>query len=249
VKEQANTPEQRKTPPGLTPFLLLRPPEELPRHSLGVRRLIAQLVSPDESRESVADALGLYFAAVKGNQAAIVRLLHHSATLIAILEAIAEDNPDVLRPIARKQFVWPALIGSKHFDKNRSLLRHLQVGKKCSIRGKWNPKSRATSMALGMYMWLKMNQDALGLPHLTLETKKQWFETGWSVLCDVTDRHPEKDTFLRQIGQHYGQHSKNTGAQKRVTPRTRESNIRAGIRKQLWQSFRNVTRHAPKSTD
>ena len=48
------------------------------------------------------------------------------------------------------------------------------------------------------------------------------------VRCDRA--HPEKDAYLRQIGQHYGQHSKKTGAQKNVTAATRESNMRAGIK-------------------
>jgi hypothetical protein len=99
-------------------------------------------------------------------------------------------------------------------------------------------------------MWLRTNQTALGLPELTTQaTRKQWFEMGWTALLDVTGERPETDSHLRQIGQHYGEHSKNTGAQKRFTPATRESNIRAGIKKQLWQSFRNLTRHLPESSD
>src|SRR5262245_42659567 len=230
---------------------LLRRNEELPKESLGVARLIAALYSPEEGPGPVADALGLFFAAVRGDHAVIKRLLDGAATLIAILQAIAENNPSVLRPIARKLPVWPDLIGPKegYFDKNRWLLTHLEVGKECFIRGKWNPKSPATATALYTLMWLHTNQPTLGLPQLTTATRKQWFEMGWTALLDATGQHPEKDPHLRKIGKHYGEHSKNTGAQKRVTPATRESNIRAGIRKQLRQSFWNVTRHLRKSSD
>jgi hypothetical protein len=172
--------------------------------------------------------------------------------LIAILRAIAKNNPDVLRPVARRLLVWPDLIGVKegYRENNEWLLKHLEVGKESYMRGKWNPKkSRATQAALSMWTWLHTNQNALGLPRLTQGTKEQWFEAGWTALLDVTYHHPEKDAYLRQIGQHYGQHSKNTGAQERVTPATRESNIRAGIKKQLRQSFKNLTGHLPKSAD
>ena len=69
MKKQGLTPHKRKTPPGCTPFLLLRRTEDLPKKWLGIERLIAALYSPEE---------------------------------IAILGALAENNPDVLRPIARR---------------------------------------------------------------------------------------------------------------------------------------------------
>jgi len=251
MKKQGLTPHKRKTPPGCTPFLLLRRTEDLPKEWLGIERLIAALYSPEEGPEPVADALGLFFAAVKGNQVVIKALLDGAATVIAILGALAENNPDVLRPIARRLLVWPDLIGLKegNFDKNRWLLRHLEVGKECSMRGKWNPQAPATQTALLMLTWLRLNQNALELPSLTQGTREQWFEAGWTALLDVTAHHPEKDAYLRQIGQHYGQHSKKTGAQKNITAATRESNMRAGIKKQLRQSFKNLTAHVQKSTD
>jgi hypothetical protein len=243
---------ERKTPPGCTPFLLPKPIEEVPKDWRGIDGLIQELYSPDEGPEqSLPEALGLFFAAVKGNQAVIKVLLDRAGMLIAILRAIAKNNPDILRPVARRLLVWPDLIGVKagYRQNNEWLLKHLEVGKECSIRGKWNPNAPATQTALGMWIWLQTNQSALELPRLTQTTRKQWFKAGWTALLDVTYHHPEKHAYLRQIGLHYGKHSEKTGAQKRVTPATRESNIREGIRKQVWQSFQNVTRHLPKSAD
>jgi hypothetical protein len=251
MKKQAPIPQRTKTPLGCTPFLLPKRIAEVPKEWVGIEGLYAALYSPEEGPGPVADALGLFFAAVRGDQAVIRGLLDSATTVIAILGAIAINNPDVLRPIARKLMVWPDVIGVKegYREKNEWLLKHLEVGKECSMRGKWNPKSPATATALFMYMWLQTNQRALGLPRLTHDTKKQWFEAGWMALCDVTQHHPEEHAFLRQIGRHYEQHSKNTGAQERVTAATRESNIRAGIKKQLWQSFKNLTQHLPKFAD
>jgi hypothetical protein len=191
------------------------------------------------------------FAAVKNNQAVIKGLLDSATTVIAILGAIAKNKPEVLRPFARRLMVWPDLIGVKegYRENNEWLLKHLEVGKECSIRGKWNPNAPATQTALCMWTWLQTNQSALELPRLTQITRKQWFKAGWTALLDVTKQHPEKNAYLRQIGSHYGGHSRKTGAQKKVTPATCESNIRAGIRKQISQSFFNLTRHLPRSTE
>jgi hypothetical protein len=239
----------RKTPPGCTPFVLLKPIGEVPKEWVGIEGLYAALYSPEEGPGPVADALGLFFAAVRGDQAVIKGLLDSASTVIAILGAIAKNNPDVLRPVARKLLVWPDLIGVKegYRKKNKWLLKHLEVGKECSMRGKWNPEAPATQTALLMLTWLRTNQGVLGLPSLTGGTRSQWFGAAWAALLDATEDHPEKDAYLRQIGWHYGQHSKRTRAQKKVTPATRESNIRAGIKKQLWQSFKNLTLHVPKS--
>jgi hypothetical protein len=195
---------ERETPPRCTPFLLLKPIEEVPKDALGMEGLIAALYSPEEGPEPVADALGLFFAAVKNNQAVIKGLLDSAATVIAILGAIAKNNPDVLRPFARRLPVWPDLIGVKegYRENNEWLLKHLEVGKECSIRGKWNPKSPATQTALGMWTWLQTNQSALELSRLTQTTRKQWFKAGWRALLDATEQHPEKNAYLRQIGLH-----------------------------------------------
>jgi hypothetical protein len=177
MKKQAPTPPLQNTPPGCTPFVLLKPIDELPKELLGIDALIAASYSPDEGPEPVADALGLFFAAVQGDRVVINGLFNDAVTLIAVLGAVAKRNPDVLRPIARKQLFWPDLIGVKEgsSEHNRWLLKHLEVGKECSMRGKWNPKSPATQTALLMYTWLRTNQGALGLPPLAQETRKQSF--------------------------------------------------------------------------
>jgi hypothetical protein len=247
VKKGTPIAQRKNTPLGCTPFLLPKPIEEVPKDQRGIDALIAGLYSPDEGPEQpLPEALGVFFAAVKGNQAVIKDLLEGATRLIAILQAVAENNPEVLRPIARKVLWWPDFIGVKgEFDKNRRLLEHLEVGKECSMRGKWQPESRATASALLMHTWLHTNQGSLALPRLTRATRKQWFEAGWNALRDSTGGHPERNSFFRQIGLHYGEHSKKVGAQQKVTPATLESNIRAGIKKQLWQSFKSLTHHRP----
>jgi hypothetical protein len=148
----------------------------------------------------------------------------------------------------RERPVWPDLIGNRKvsIEWNKRLLDTLEVGKESALRGKANYKTRPTQTAALMLFWLKENQTILGLPILTQGTRNQWFEIGWDALLYFSGEHPEKDGYLRQIGSHYGQHSKNVGAQKKVTPATREANIRVGIRKQVWQSFQSITRHLPQ---
>src|SRR5207245_3713935 len=122
------------------------------------------------------------------------------------------------RPVARRLLVWPDLIGVKerYRENNEWLLKHLEVGKESYMRGKWNPNAPATQTALSMWTWLQTNQSNLGLLRLTQETRKQWFEAGWTALLDVTGHHPERNAYLRQIGSHYGEHTRKTGAKKKV---------------------------------
>ena len=90
---------ERKTPAGVTPFPLPKPIEEVPKDWRGIDGLIQALYSPDEGPEQpLPEALGLFFAAVKGDPSVIKGLLDCATTVIAILGAIAKNNPDVLRP-------------------------------------------------------------------------------------------------------------------------------------------------------
>ena len=243
MKKQARTAKQKEIFAACTPLLVPRPIEEQEPELIGLHT-VATLLSwceSDEEREHLED---LFVRADRGDGPAIRSLLDGAFTAIKFLRVIAQRNPDVLRPYARKAPLWPDLIGKRKvsIEWNRWLLDTLEVGKESPLRGKANYKAHATQTAALILYWLQENQATLGLPILTLRTRKQWFEIGWDALLYVSGEHPEKDNYLRQIGSHYGQHSKNIGAQEKVTPATREANIRAGIRKQVWQSFRSITR-------
>jgi hypothetical protein len=156
------------------------------------------------------------------------------------LESIAGRQPELLRPLARQLLIWPALIGPKSAtdEKNKLLLKRLEVAKNYPYSGKWNPKSPSTKVAIMMERWLQESADILQLPPLrNLAAAKQWFECGWEALSLVTAGAPEKNEFLRKIGLHREKHSEQRGQQTKATAKTGETNIRDGIRKQVQQSF------------
>lgn len=190
---------------------------------------------------------------------------------------LAQQRPDLFRPIARKYWQWPALVSehpdclakdSKHPRYLERLLQLLEVGQdsplNVSRKIKWSLNRRPASFTAHQMLewvdqqiqwvawlrrvnaepknirgpeWLKRQK----LPSL-LENRKAWFDVGWGALKAAHGGHPEKDNTLRPLGEHRGKHSQYTGAQRAVTPRTKEANIRDGIREALWRAFRNQLR-------
>ena len=66
-------------------------------------------------------------------------------------------------------------------------------------------------------------------------------------MMEEYDGHPEKSPpddpelpALREFGEHRGSHSKHLGQQEKVTPDTREANIKDGIKKRLKQALYNL---------
>ncbi len=247
MKKPARTAKQKELFAACTPFLVPRPIGDQERESIGLHT-VATLLSWCESVEEKEHLQDLFVRADRGDGLAIRSLVDGAFTAITMLRVIAQRHPDILRPYARRTPVWPDLIGKRKvsMEWNKRLLDTLEVGKESPFRGKANYKAPATQTAALMRHWLTENRTILDLPILIQGTRKQWFEIGWDALLYVSAEHPENDNYLRQIGVHYGQHSKKIGAQKQVTPATREVNIRAGIKKQVWQSFRSITRNVPQ---
>jgi hypothetical protein len=177
-----------------------------------------------------------------GDQLALFNLVGIVAETTHAINAIASVRPELARPLAQISLGWPAVISRKkaHREEMRTLIDKIQLGTKSICNGASQLDKPATKIAFQLYLLLQENQPSLQLPPLTTETWDVWFRAGWEMLLWTTNRHPEKDESLREIGRHYGQHSKNSGQQEKVTPATREANIRAGIRKQLRQSFKLI---------
>ena len=196
-------------------------------------------------------------AAFKGNRQAVNLLIQVAWDSVQALDSLAREWPELLRPAARKQIMWPAFIGKKKalsgekkgIPKERKkgyvpplngwLINTIELGEESPHKGKWSPHSPATTQAIAMFHWLDENKLCLGLPDLTENTKSKWFSTGWDGLLKATNQHPEFNDFLRLIGLHYAQHSVKNAAQKRAGKKTQDSNIKTGIRKQIRQSFMN----------
>jgi hypothetical protein len=83
---------------------------------------------------------------------------------------------------------------------------------------------------------------------------KEWFEVGWEALLDATQRHPENYKDLRLIGNYrekvYERKKKKyevkprrarENSKRRDTTKTKNSDIRAGIKQKIRESFRRLT--------
>jgi len=123
-----------------------------------------------------------------GDSRAVDLLLRLAWGAVSALDTLARDRPEVLRPFARDQIMWPAFIGKKRAlsgtkrdgppSLNEWLIHTIELGKDSPHRGQWNPHSLATAQAIVMHHWLAENQGALNLPDLTKATLDCWFKIG-----------------------------------------------------------------------
>lgn len=188
----------------------------------------------------------LYCLAANGDKRALPILLELGFLMTHFLEMFAKCQPEKLRPYAHHALSWPMFAGPKSGKTNDVLLRQIELGHNLSI-GKWNLRAPSTCAARIMWNWLGQNRSDLKLPPFDRKTAKQWFDQGWAALLYATEGKPEKDNFLRGIGKHRERHSENgkVPQQEKFTPATGEANIRDGIKKQLWQSFKNFIPKSP----
>jgi hypothetical protein len=193
--------------------------------------------------EGVKDRIeALLILSANGDQLALFNLVGIVEEAANRINSIASVRPELVRPLAQISLAWPGLVSRNktHREEMRRLIDKIELGSKAIGGGASQLDKPATETAFKLYLRLQKDQLSLRLPPLTATTWDDWFRAGWKMLLRATSGHPEKDGFLREIGKHYGEHSKNTGQQKTVTPATREANIRAGIRKQLRQSFKGL---------
>lgn len=82
------------------------------------------------------------------------------------------------------------------------------------------------------------------MPVLSQKTREKWFSLIWKLIMHDYNGHPERVPpdgsslhNLRSLGKHRGRHSVYEGYQEKLTPATKEANIRDGIKNRLKQSF------------
>lgn len=244
--DMALRPASTKTSLSLTPFPILRNEPRKGQVRDGERRIEQWEAEQflEQANRTLADVT---LFADRGDAKAVELLATIATDAIQVLRGLAERQPELLRPFARKCACWPDMVAKHPGAKRRNdwLLEELQVGAESADAVNWRVDSPASQQALFLRNWLGENQVALGLPDLTHATRKKWFEAGWKCLLQATDGKPEKDKFLAQIGQHRAKHSEHEGQQTHATARTSATNVRDGIKARLWQSFQTLTKRFP----
>jgi hypothetical protein len=206
--------------------------------------------------------------ASNGDQRALASLTDLAAGATEALNQISRGAPERVRPIARRRFLWPFLKARKERfgDDHKSLLRQIQLGHElpfsCEALGRIRPSNLTSRTAIMLLCRLdayrpKRSTWAGFMRHPRLEWEgmaarlkpfsaamwSDWFEAAWKALLDDHDGKPEADPELRQLGLYRASHSTEMygGAQKTVTSKTRESNIRDGIREKLRKAVKRLS--------
>jgi hypothetical protein len=181
-----------------------------------------------------------------GDERAIKLLIDICYIACDYLDALADRRPDLLQPFGRIMAQWPTFIGRKRRmfqDLHETRLKELQIGAENVFVGKWQHKQPATIMALAMHKWLSLNESVLRLP----EPKKsgaasRWFDTGWRALLVRTNGHPERDKFLKQLGQRGLKRIASRYKGGILPSRSEAVHRRAEIKKRIKQAFHGLTR-------
>jgi hypothetical protein len=203
-----------------------------------------------------------------GDQRGLASLADLAAGATEALNQISRGAPERARSIARRRFLWPFLKARKErfADDHKSVLRQIQLGHELPFNCEALGRIRRSNITFRTAMMLlcrldgyrpKRNTWAGFMRHPRLEWEKMavrlkpfsaatwldWFEAAWKALLDDHDGKPEADPELRRLGLYRENHSTERygGAQKTVTDKTRESNIRDGIREKLRKAVKRLS--------
>jgi hypothetical protein len=186
--------------------------------------------------QSVSDLIRLARA---GNPLLVGTLHGIAVRTIGALYDIAAKRPEVVRPIARREFSWPALIGRKRFIKqlNERLMKNLQLGEGdgFSNRG-WQLSAPSTQAALDLFLTAKLYEEDWNLAPLTEKNKRTWFEVAWQRMLNE-GIVPEKIPWLAPLGKSaIGKRSISRGMPAQTDGMKRDD-MRAEIKGQIRNAF------------
>ena len=82
----------------------------------------------------------------------------------------------------------------------------------------------------------KLRNQIIALPPASIETADQWFDAGWNLILEETNRHPEWNPILHPLGAFRKQYMKTSSP----ASRTPDSNVRDGIKQRLRAAFSDI---------
>ena len=189
----------------------------------------------------------IFHLADNGDEKALRLLIDIAKGAVQGLEDITRRQPDLLRPFARKSSLWPSFIGKKGkalATLHKARLRELEIGEDSPYRGNWQYESPATATAIYMHRWLSLYQSVLRLPASNEpRTASKWFDVGWRALLVRTDGHPEKDNFLKPLGQRRLKRTAERYKGGKLPPQSEAVNRRAEIRRRVKQAYLGFVRN------
>jgi hypothetical protein len=159
--------------------------------------------------------------------------------MVSALNSIAEEQPEIILPISRRQIAWPAFISRKRALKasNAKLMEALQLGEGGPYsKRQWQLSARSTQAAVGLFETARLHKKEWDLPPLTEKNKRAWFEASWKYMLKE-GIVPEETPSLAQLGKSaIGKRSISRGMSDQ-TEGMRRDDVRAEIKRQLWNAF------------
>jgi hypothetical protein len=190
----------------------------------------------DQVEQSVSNLIRL---ARTGHPLLVQKLHGIAVNAIGALYDIAGKTPEVLRPMARREFGWPALIGRKRFIKqiNERLIKSIQLGEGDIFTTRaWQLSAPSTQAALDLFLTARFFREDWNLAPLSEKNKRTWFEVAWQQMLKEGIA-PEKVPWLASVGKSaIGKRSISRGMPEQ-TDGMRRDDMRAEIKRQVWNAF------------
>jgi hypothetical protein len=199
-----------------------------------------------------------------GNRKALAAIVELAVNATRITSEFSRLKPKVLRPIAEHCFLWPFLRARRERfgDNHKLLVKEIGLGEKVLFSEEALARIRGNKASFGIALLLLCRIEdyrrplfhfgrasesawqiaAAKLKPLSVRNWKRWFEVAWELLLAEHSGHPEKVPRLRKLGEYRSNHSVKEAAQTEVTAKTREANIRDGIREKLQNAVKRIAR-------
>jgi hypothetical protein len=212
---------------------------------------------------------GLRELALAGDAKALEAIADLAIGATDELNRHSRSAPESVQAIARRRFLWPFLRGPKprFGDDHEKLMEDIQLGRETPFSEeaveRADPDNIIQRTAMILLCRIENRRSNTGFQFTPLaeweikaaklepfchDTWYDWFNVAKEALCTEYDGHPETDPELRKVGRYRSNHYEEKSVKKRGTNRTREQNIRDGIREALRRPIRalaNFSRRNP----
>jgi len=189
-----------------------------------------------QARKGLSDLIRL---AEAGDELSVMPLVGAALETVSTLNSIAKRRPELVYPVSRNTFCWPALISRKRAitEANKKLMDTVQLGRGGILsERKWQISAPSTQFALMLFL-VGATAPAERYPHFTRKTKKQWFEKYWNAWLKDGLR-PEENEFLAPLGKSKATKTPKWGNV--LHKRTRDANVRSEIKSKVWKAFDKI---------
>jgi hypothetical protein len=231
-----------------------------PKHKTTWRDYAVE-VAARKAYEGLSD---LQYLVSQKDQSALASIADIATDATRTLSELSRQALERVRPIAQHRFFWPFLKASKECfgDEHKRIVKEIQLGyavpfsKDALARVRKDNITVRTAITrlcrlenyrkplswFGLNVKTEWQRLAIKLKPFSADTWHEWFEVAWQAVLADYDGHPERDTELRETGQYRAEHTFThaIGAQKKTISRTRETNIRDGIKEKLKGAIRRL---------